>query len=732
MRAAVLRGLFLLLIAWSLVGAVQAQDTSWIAPTLPLERLQAYPSEEIPFARRVRLLGAGLAGLLPPSDSLSEAELLEYLARLYDQQARILKAEADGDLDQAAQLLDEALEALAALSRQPGIEADVRFRELYRSLLVEYEQLYGTPPDTLTLSYGDIFAFREAMFAAMEAVREPLLEDVFTPNLTVPASSVPLTMNRLVKASMDYLLREPEKHLLRWLSRAETYFPMIEQIFEEEGVPDELKYLAMIESGLNPYARSRAGAVGMWQFMAGTARLYNLNITPWVDERRDPEKSTRAAARHLKDLYAMFGDWHLALAAYNAGAGRVKRALNQAGMRHGTGQLTFWDIYPYLPRETRNYVPMFIAAALVASNPTALNLTVEPGPRYEYDYVPVQGMLSLEELAHMAGTDVATLRALNPELRQNTLPPSRSPYFIRLPLGSYARFAEAYARLPEDRKRPVTTYTVRRGDALSIIARRFGVSVSALMRANGLRSTVIRPGQRLIVPVPHYESTNALQLAEAKPVSVQYGSRAVRPLYTTQPLQTTAPATTAQPTALAASSERNEPSREATAATSEARTPEAPTRVVYTVRRGDALSEIAQKYGVSVADLKRWNNLSGNTIRVGQELVLYLSEPVTPERVVYTVRRGDTLSEIAQRFGVSVTAIKRWNNLDDNTIQIGQRLTIYPEAGDTQGYTIYHVRPGDTLSEIAKRFGVSVRDIQRWNGLRSSRIYPGQRLKIFS
>ncbi len=726
------RGVFFLLIAGHLVGAIHAQDTSRVVPTLPLERLPAYPSEEIPFDRRVRLLGAGLVGLLPPSDSLSEAEFLEYLARLYDHQARILKAEAAGDLDQAAHLLDEALEALAALSRQPAIDTDPRFRELYRSLIVEYEQLYGTPPDTLTLSYGDIFAFREAMFAAMEAVREPLLEDVFSPNLTVPASTVPLTMNRLVKASIDYLLREPERHLLRWLSRAETYFPMIEQIFKEEGVPDELKYLAMIESGLNPYARSRAGAVGMWQFMAGTARLYGLKITPWVDERRDPEKSTRAAARHLKDLYAMFGDWHLALAAYNAGAARVRRALRRAAARHGTHQLTFWDIYPYLPRETRNYVPMFIAAALVASNPAALNLTVEPGPRYEYDYVPVQGMLSLEEIAHMAGTDVATLRALNPELRRNTLPPSRGPYFIRLPLGSYARFAEAYARLPEDRKRPVTTYTVRRGDALSIIARRFGVSVSALMRANGLCSTLIRPGQRLIVPVPRYESTNALQLAEAKPVSVQYGSRSVRPLYTTQPIQTTAPATTAQPTALETSPGRNEPASEAASTSAKARTPEAPTRVVYTVRRGDALSKIAHQYGVSVADIKRWNNLSGNTIRVGQQLVLYLSEPVTPERVVYRVRRGDTLSEIAQRFGVSVRDLKRWNNLSSNTIRVGQRLTIYPEAGNTRGYTIYHVRPGDTLSEIAQRFGVSVRDLKRWNGLRSSRIYPGQRLKIFS
>ncbi len=723
------RGLLLLWLIGSLVGPTQAQDTISTRTAAPLERLQAFPSEEIPFDRRLRLLGTSLVGLLPPADSLDEPTLLEYLAHLYNHQARILKAEAAGELEIAARLLDEALEALAMLSRQPHIASNVRFRELYRSLITEYEQLYGIPPDTLTLSYGDIFAFREAMFAAMDAVGEPLLEDVAPPNLPAPHSTVPLTMNRLVKMSIDYLLREPEQHLLRWLSRAETYFPMIEHIFKEEGVPDELKYLAMIESGLNPYARSRAGAVGMWQFMAGTARLYGLSITPWVDERRDPEKSTRAAARHLKDLYALFKDWHLALAAYNAGAGRVRRALKRAAVRHGIERPTFWDIYPYLPRETRNYVPMFIATALVASNPSALNLSVQPGPRYEYDYVPVQGMLSLEEIARMAGTDVATLRALNPELRRNILPPTRGPYFIRLPLGSYARFAAAYAQLPEDRKRPVTTYRVRRGDALSIIARRFGVSVSALMRANGLRSTLIRPGQRLIVPVPRYKSSQALQLAEAAPVRVQYGSRSIRPLRVVSPAVKSPAPPAAQPTALetaapepaTASSDRSSPT--------DAR---APTRVVYTVRPGDALSKIARRYGISVADLKRWNNLSGHTIRVGQELVLYLSEPVMPERVVYRVRPGDTLSEIAQRFGVSVRDLKRWNGLRSNRIYPGQRLSIYPEADVSRGYTIYHVQPGDTLSEIAQRFGVSVRDLKRWNGLRSNRIYPGQRLKIFS
>jgi membrane-bound lytic murein transglycosylase D len=718
----VLRRLFVLAFVGSLASSLFAQDL-----TQSIERLPARPSEEIPFERRQALLWSNDLDVWPEADSLSEAELLAYLARLYDYQAQILKAEAAGDKEKAAQLLDHAMEALAALSRRPGIAENVRFQEVYRSLITEYEQVYGVPPDTLTLSYGDIFTFREALFAAMNAVRDPLLEDVMLPELPTLASTVPLTMNRLVKASIDFLLREPGKHLLRWISRAETYFPMIEQIFAEEGLPDELKYLAMIESGLNPRARSRAGAVGMWQFMAGTARLYDLQINAWVDERMDPEKSTRAAARHLRDLYAMFGDWHLALAAYNAGAGRVQRALEQAARQQRQISRSFWDIYTYLPRETRNYVPMFIATALLASNPAAVGLTADPGPRYEYDYVPIYGMFSLDEIAQMAGTDVLTLRALNPELRTNHLPPTRGPYFIRLPLGSYARFAEQYARLPETRKQPVTTYTVQRGDVMSTIARRFGVSVSALMRANGLRSTAVRPGQRLIIPVAPHESTQAVKLAEIRPVSVQYGGQAIRPL---TPIASTTTALTLNETSTAPSSESIE--AVALTETSPSSESEAPTRVVYTVRPGDALSEIARRYNVSVSDLKRWNNLSGNTIRVGQELVIYLSQPVAPERVVYRVRRGDTLSEIARRYNVSVADLKRWNNLSGETIQVGQRLTLYPNKSQSAGYILYHVQPGDSLYLIARKYGVSVRDLMQWNGLRSGRIYPGQQLKIFS
>jgi membrane-bound lytic murein transglycosylase D len=200
----------------------------------------------------------------------------------------------------------------------------------------------------------------------------------------------------------------------------------------------------------------------MWQFMGPTGRQYGLSANPWVDERRDPEKATRAAARHLNDLYERFEDWHLALAAYNCGGGCVSRAIR----RSGGGDTSFWDIYRHLPRETRGYVPMFIASTRIASNPSAYGIEPPPAnsaPEYAYDYVHVRGMLTLRDVADLAGTTPDVIRALNPELRRNTLPPSKAMYPLRIPLGSYEAFAQGYADLPESMKRVVTAYTVRSG-----------------------------------------------------------------------------------------------------------------------------------------------------------------------------------------------------------------------------------------------------------------------------
>jgi membrane-bound lytic murein transglycosylase D len=652
------------------------------------------------------------------SEVFSREEILVLMADIYRYQAEILSATARNDSAETEMLLEETLADLLRLSRAAGVDTMPRYRELYRSVIGEYEAFFGEM-DSLSAAYGNIFGFRARMFASLNEVDEPLLEDVVMPELGPVSTVVPMPINRVVERSLTYLRREPDKHLHLWLARAETYFPMIEQILAEEGVPDELKYLAMIESGLNPRARSWARAVGMWQFIGGTGRAYGLRVDGWVDERMDPEKATRAAARHLRDLYEMFGDWHLALAGYNYSPGKLKRRIRRVEAELGR-EATYWDVYRYIPRETRNYVPMFIATALITSQPEAFGVKkVEPGPKYEYHYVPVQGMMTLVELADMAGTTPEAMKALNPELRRSALPPSRKPYWIRIPYGTYDRFEKAYAELPESERRPATEHIVRRGETLSQIAGLYGTSWRELQRKNGLRGTSIRIGQRLAVPVNDYDPAGVgANLAEAGSVTVRYGSRLIRPvaLHSESESSLTELASDTTPTAA--------PVRKA------AEPPAGQTRIVYRVKSGDTLGELAEKYGVRASQLRSWNNLRGSRINVGQRLVIYTDNPPADgSGVTHTVQRGDTLGKIGSRYGVSVTDLKRWNGLESSTIHPGQRLVVSGSSSSSETVT-YTVRRGDNLTEIARRHGVSVSNIRQWNNLSSSVIQVGQKLTI--
>ena len=713
------------LVGFTMTAMAQDQRPSRASST-EVVRSQPLPLDPIPL-RQLRgydwFYGEG-GDLGSLSDTLSEAQIMRRLSRLYRYQADILAAQADGDVEHAEGLLDLAMTEIGTLTQQPNLTERPRFRELYRTLVSEYERYYGVSDAALYLPHGGVYELRAEIFALLDEMEEPLLEDVTLPRLAPMATVVPMTTNRVVEQTINYFLNKKRDVLVRWMARADTYFPMIEQIFQEEGVPDELKYLALVESGLNPRARSWARAVGMWQFISQTGSAYGLHANTWVDDRMNPEKATRAAARHLKDLYAQYGNnWHVALAGYNCSPRCIKRAIRKAG---GTvaNPPSYWKMYPYLPRETRGYVPQFIAFALILSNPSAFGLTnVPPGPRYAYDLVPVKGMLSLADVAEMAGTDAATIQALNPELRRATLPPSPSAYLLRIPLGSYTQFAEAFALLPEEAKRPVTEYIVRRGDSLGKIGNKYGVSVAALKNVNNLRGSTIHPGQHLVVPVPSYRGS--VSLAEGQPVSVQYGTRTIRPI---EPSATLAINT--EPTPVVRASETTRRSTSSSSKTSTEKTATT-NRVVYRVRRGDTLGKIGQKYSVSVRDLQRWNNLRGTRIKSGQRLTIYASGTSQPERLVYKVRRGDALSKIAQKYAVSVSSIKRWNNLPSSKIKVGQRLTIHP-GQSAPNYVVYKVRRGDSLGKIARKYRTSVSKLKQWNSLRSTTIQPGQRLKIYS
>ena len=500
----------------------------------------------------------------------------------------------------------------------------------------------------------------------------------------LPASEYPLIRNSIVDGFLDAMTAESEyrRRIATGLERSGPYLPMIRTKFEAAGMPPEISYLPLIESAFSVKAYSRARAHGMWQFMSATGRHYGLEVGSLVDERRDPVRSTEAAVAYLTDLYAEFDDWYLALAAYNSGAGNVRRAIRRSGSRD------FWTLKRYLPRETRNYVPAFIASVIIAKEPAKWGFPVPDEQPWSYDRVDVPDALDLQFLADRSDLGVDELRTLNPAIRRDLTPAGRVTA-LWVPEGQGATVADVLASTPRTDWAPRMIHTVRRGENLSVIASRYGSSVGAIKQANGLRRTMIHPGQSLIVP----------RFADAAPVSNR---------------------------------------RQASDGG-------------YVVQSNDTLWDIARAFGVSVDALCAANGLTKRSvIQPGQRLELPTgaSSPTASQSArggsgpwsgTYTVRPGDTLSGIASRHRVSVQELRRANGLSSSRIYPGNTLSVPGVASASEdgrrpannnGATTYRVRRGDTLYDIAREFGVSVNELRRINGLSTSRIYPGDVLRI--
>lgn len=363
---------------------------------------------------------------------------------------------------------------------------------------------------------------------------------------------IPVIVNPAVERNIDYFQNVIHDRFQEWLTRFYPYRPLIEQIFVEFGLPRELVYLSLVESGFNPRAYSRARAAGPWQFIRSTGRMYGLTVNWYVDERRDPVKSTVAAAGHLRDLYDLFGSWPLALAAYNAGSGKISRAIEKTGTRD------FWTIARtrHIRRETRQYVPKFMAAMIIATRPALFGFHAHFQPVHQYEEIRMERPVHLRAVARETGVSFEELRRLNPELRRSVVPPDRDGYYLKIPVGTAGRVEKAKSRMKTWTQPPPpqrTWYRVRRGDSLSVIAHRFGTSVRQLKNLNGLSGTLIRVGQRLRV------------------------------------------------------------NRDVT---------EAGEVTWYRVRRGDSLWSIAKRFRVSVRDLKILNNLRSSLIRAGRMLMI--------------------------------------------------------------------------------------------------------------
>lgn len=513
---------------------------------------------------------------------------------------------------------------------------------------------------------------RKLAFAIVPPAVQPAEEGTDLLAIQPVTTTVAMTANRVVERAINDFLQNRQSLLRTWVSRGQIYFPMIEKIFAEEGVPDELKYLALGESSLTPTIRSSAGAVGMWQFMAATARSEGLRVDSWVDERRDPEKSTRAAAKHLKALNASYnGRWHLSLAGYNCSYRCIKRAVELAG---GTieNPPSFWDIYPNLPRETREFVPGYIAASLIVSNPSLYGIEVaDLGQEFAYDIVNIQGMLSLEEAARLAGTDMATIRNLNPSLLKSTLPEGDEPYALKIPLGSYDHFVAALNKAAPSSVAGTGEYVVQGGDSLGKIAQKFGITTGELRSANGIAGDLIKVSQKL--RVPGMGAAGSISITNMEREFVAYEAPLFRPIKLGDEFKLVQQSgSTPEKPLVAVSLEM--------VGEDEGAINLVPT--IYKVQRGDSLSKISQRFGVSVASIQQANNLTGTSIFASQELTIHsaartVDDPTPPAAFkTYQVQTGDNLFGIARRFKVSVANLKRWNSLRDNLIYPGQSLQL--------------------------------------------------------
>jgi membrane-bound lytic murein transglycosylase D len=317
-----------------------------------------------------------------------------------------------------------------------------------------------------------------------------------TPVAAAPSQHVPI--NQQVQFFLDRFTRERRQVVDRWFGRAGRYLEMIRDTLRDRGLPEDLAFVAMIESGFNPVAVSRAGAKGLWQFMAGTARRYGLRVDQWVDERFDPEKSTRAAAAYLRDLYAQFGSWSLAQAAYNAGERTVERAIQVVG------STDFWALArsSSLKQETKEFVPQIHAATVIGQDPSRYGFDVAGHSSSDVEFVSVPPGTNLTTVARAVGVSTDTLRTLNPVLVKGVTPPG-APYRLRVPAGTGPGVMSDNVKPPAADRTPLVkghVHVVRSGDTVSNIARRYGVSVPDILRRNNLSANhILRPGERLVV-----------------------------------------------------------------------------------------------------------------------------------------------------------------------------------------------------------------------------------------
>jgi membrane-bound lytic murein transglycosylase D len=535
-------------------------------------------------------------------------------------------------------------------------------------------------------------------------------------------------------------LKNRKRSFERLMAVSEYYFPLFEEAFDKQNVPLEIKYLAVVESALNPKAVSKAGATGLWQFMYQTGKQYGLKIDSYVDERSDPLKASEAAAQYMKNMYAIFGDWDLVLASYNSGPGNVAKAIRRSG-----GQQNYWNIRKNLPQETQGYVPAFLATMYIYEYHKEHGIKPERAPikHFATDTVMIKRQMSFKQISELIDIPVAQLQILNPSYKLNVVPSYKDQtHYLRLPQDKMAVFtsneSKIYAYVDREanlREKPfqivrpivsqdsvntfqrlaqakVRYYRVKRNDNLSTIAQKYDVAVEDLKKWNNIKGNKVAYGKNLkINGIEAEQKSTAVAKVELDKKGIQKDSAAVA------------------------------------------------SASFYVVQKGDNLSAIAKKFNTTVADIQDWNKLTNNNVQLGASLQVVKNPTVkeevsvVPERkdIAYSVQKGDNLGSIAKKFGATIEELKQWNNLKSNAIAIGNSLIVAKNeiVIDTNKATVasfkkkddyttpakkeaeYYVKKGDSLYSISKKYpGVTISDLKKWNNIQEEELKPGMKLKI--
>ncbi len=575
-----------------------------------------------------------------PVRPVSNSTQVEALLAQVEQELQAGQANyAAGHLEAARANFDKAVDLL--LEGPLDIRSDERLQGEFDKVIDSVHTL-----EMAALKEGDGFSEQKSQPAPIDEANNITFPEqpTVTPEQEAAVkripSELPLDLKPAVGNYISFFSGRGHGTLEAALVRSGRYREMIQRVLKEEGVPQELIYLAQAESGFHPLAVSRAGARGMWQFMASRATAYGLERNWWVDERQDPEKATRAAARHLKDLYREFNDWYLAMAAYNSGPVTVQNAVAR------TGYADFWELYNrgVLPKETRNYVPIILAVTIMTKNPAQYGLEhVQPESPLEADTVRINYPVDLRLVAECTDASVDTIQDLNPSLLRMTTPKD-DDFELKLPRGTKDKYLANIAAIPVDKRVWWRYYKVAQGDTLASIGRKYHTTASAISTANDLRTNdTLQPDSRLIIPIAPGKGTAANTVAFSKKI------------------------------------------------------------LRYRVRKGDTVLSVADDFGVPAERLRQWNHLRGNQLHPGRVLIIHrvLAEPQpararassahreaiaaksnssnglsASKRRTHRVKPGETLYSIAAEYNTTVAQLQRNNKLASATIHPGDTLII--------------------------------------------------------